>query len=264
MGPRLSSLDGRPPLIGITTSEVRRLDQNPPIKESEPPGVELALGITYPSAVVREGGLPMIIPPLPAIGCGAVLERIDGLLLSGGPDIDPRLYGAEPDPKLGPIEPELDPFELMLCRSALASRIPVLGICRGLQMINIACGGTLHQHVPDVYGEAVEHRSPLKGVKAEHTVAIEPDTQVGRIVGVEELLVNSFHHQAIDDLGDGLRVSACAPDGLIEAIEGTGDAYVVGVQWHVESLTATQPRHSSLVASLVAAARRALPARRAA
>lgn len=264
MGARLSALDGGPPLIGITTSEIRRLEQNPPIKESEPPGVELALGITYPTAVVREGGMPMIIPPLPAIGCGAVLERIDGLLLSGGPDIDPRLYGHEPHEKLGPVEQDLDPFELMLCRSALASRIPVLGICRGQQMINIAAGGTLHQHVPDVYGDAVEHRSPLKGVKAEHTVAIEPDTQVCHIVGVEELLVNSFHHQAIDELGEGLRVSATAPDGLIEAIEGTGEGYVVGVQWHVESLTATEPRHSSLVTSLVAAAREAAPARRAA
>jgi putative glutamine amidotransferase len=252
----LSALDGRPPLIGITTSELRRLDQNPPIKESEPPRPELALGLTYPAAVLQAGGLPMVLPPLPAIGAGAVLDRIDALLLSGGPDIHPGAYGREPHPELGPTEPELDAYELMLCRAAIATRTPVLGICRGLQIMNVACGGTLLQHLPDDVGEAVEHRSPLKGVKAAHSVEIEPGTCLADVVGTEELLVNSFHHQAIDDLGSGLQVSAHAPDGVIEAIEGTGDGFVLGVQWHVESLTVSQPRHAALVRALVAATTR--------
>jgi putative glutamine amidotransferase len=142
----------------------------------------------------------------------------------------------------------------MLCRAAIASRKPVMGICRGLQLINVACGGTLHQHVPAVFGDAVEHRSPLKGVKAAHDVEVSADTALERIAGRDTLWVNSFHHQAIDRLGDGLRATAFASDGLIEGIEGTGDAFVLGVQWHLESLTGSEPRHAALLAALVQAA----------
>jgi putative glutamine amidotransferase len=262
VGARLSPLDGRPPLIGITTSELRRREQNPPIRDSEPPGAELALGLNYPAAAVRAGGLPMVLPPLPAIGAGPVLERVDALLFSGGPDIHPAAYGRAGEPKLGPTEPELDAYELMLCRAALASRMPVLGICRGMQLLNVACGGTLHQHLPDTVGDLVEHRSPLPGVKASHEVEIVPDSHLEQVVGAAQLTVNSFHHQGIDDLGAGLRVNACAPDGVIEGIEGTGDAFVLGVQWHVESLSAEQPRHAALIAALVSAARRSVAARR--
>lgn len=255
MGAGLSALDGRPPLVGITTSELRRQEQNPPIKESEPPMTELALGLTYPSAVAAAGGVPMVIPPLPALGAAAVIDRVDALVLSGGPDIHPSAYHREPDPELGPTEPELDVFELTLCRAALAAGRPVLAICRGMQLLNVALGGTLHQHVPDVYGETIEHRSPLKGVKACHDVEIAHDTLLERIAGRDELVVNSFHHQAIDDLGEGLRVNARAADGLIEGIESLDeDEFVVGVQWHLESLTATEPRHGALLAALVQAA----------
>jgi putative glutamine amidotransferase len=264
VGPGLSVLDGRPPLVGITTSELRRQDQNPPIKESEPPGTELALGLNYPAAVARAGGLPMVIPPLPALGVGAVIEHIDALLLSGGPDLHPRLYGQEPGPDLGPTEPELDAYELLLCRAALASRTPILGVCRGMQLINVACGGTLHQHVPASFGDAIEHRSPLKGVRASHTVTIVEGTCLAELAGGDELWVNSFHHQAIDELGQNLTIGARAPDGLIEGIEGTGDAFVVGVQWHLESLTATEPRQGALLSALVNAARRPRTGRRAA
>ena len=254
MGARLTGLDGRPPLIGITTSELRRMDQNPPIKDSEPPMEELALGLHYPTAVMQVGGLPMVIPPIPAIGVGAICERVEAIVFSGGPDLHPSAYGHEPDPELGPTWPELDVYELMLCRAALAARKPVLGICRGMQLINVACGGTLHQHVPDVFGDAIEHRSPLKGVKAAHDVEISGGTLLERISGRDALWVNSFHHQAIDRLGDGLRASAFASDGLIEGIEGTGDSLVIGVQWHLESLTASEPRHGALLAALVQAA----------
>ena len=254
MDPGLNAPDGRPPLVGVTTSELRRQEQNPPIKESEPPMEELALGLSYPSAIVQAGGLPMVIPPLPAIGVGAILERVDAIVFSGGPDVHPSAYGHEPHPELGPTWPELDVYELMLCRAALAARKPVLGICRGMQLLNVACGGTLHQHVPDAFGETVEHRSPLKGVKAAHDVEISGDTLLERIAGRDVLWVNSFHHQAVDRLGDGLRASAFATDGLIEGVEGTGEAFVVGVQWHLESLTATEPRHGALLAALVQAA----------
>jgi putative glutamine amidotransferase len=206
----------------------------------------------------------MVLPPLPAVGAGPVLEHIDALLLSGGPDLHPAIYGRQESPELGPTEPELDAYELMLCRAALACRKPVLGVCRGMQLLNVACGGTLHQHVPDVVGEEVEHRSPLPGVKAGHDVEILPGTMLQRIIGRESLHVNSFHHQGIDDLGRGLRVAACSADGLIEGVEGTGDSFVLGVQWHVESLTADQPRHAAIVAALVVAARGPVTQRRAA
>jgi putative glutamine amidotransferase len=255
MGAGLSELDAGPPLVGITTSELRRKEQNPPIKESEPPMPELALGLSYPAAVAAAGGLPVVIPPLPALGAAAVIERLDALVLSGGPDLHPSLYGRDPHPELGPTEPELDIFELALCRGALAVRKPILGICRGMQLLNVTCGGTLHQHVPDVYGTTVEHRSPLKGVKAAHDVQAIDDTLLQRIAGRGELHVNSFHHQAVEELGAGLRVNARAADGLIEGIESVDeDEFVVGVQWHLESLTATEPRHGALLAALVQAA----------
>jgi len=257
VGAGLTSRDGRPPLIGITTSELRRHDQNPPIEESEPPGPELALGLSYPIATVQAGGLPMVLPPLPSVGVDAVLERVDALLFSGGPDLHPAAYGRPAHPELGPTEPELDVHELLLCRAALARGTPVLGVCRGMQLLNVASGGTLHQHLPDVVGVTVEHRSPLRGVKASHVVEVVTDTRMEEIVGRSELTVNSFHHQAIDDLGEGLRVNARAPDGVIEGVEGTDEAFVLGVQWHVESLAPEQSRHGALVAALVDAGRRA-------
>jgi putative glutamine amidotransferase len=145
-------------------------------------------------------------------------------------------------------------YELMLCRAAIASRKPILGICRGMQLVNVACNGSLHQHLPDVVGDAIEHRSPLKGVKAAHDVEISAGTELERIAGRDTLWVNSFHHQGIDRLGEGLRASAFAADGVIEGVEGTGDGFLIGVQWHLESLTATEPRHGALLTALIQAA----------
>jgi len=248
------------PLIGITTSELRRPENAPPILHGEPPGTELALGLSYPSAVLQAGAIPVILAPLPDSRDAPILERLDGLLLSGGPDIHPHAYGQEPDPQLGVTEQRLDGWELALTRRALTSGLPVLGVCRGLQVLNVAAGGTLHQHLPDVVGEAINHRQSAPGSEPTHTVEVEPGTRLAELLGTGTADVNSFHHQAIDRLGEGIRVSARAPDSTIEAIDWVGGpsaAFALGVQWHLESLIAGRPEQLALLTALVDAARAA-------
>ena len=157
-------------------------------------------------------------------------------------------------PKLGPVEPRLDAFELAVVRRADALGLPVLGICRGIQVLNVARGGTLHQHVPDVSDGSVSHRQTESGRETTHDVRIEPGSRLASIVGPEDLDVNAFHHQAVDRLGRGLRAVAWADDGIVEAIEGDGDALYLGVQWHVETLVHL-PRHLRVFEALVEAAR---------
>ena len=158
------------PLIGVTTSEMREAVRTVPTPEGDPPQREMALGMVYVRAVERAGGLPVVLPPLHHDAIGALLDRLDGLCLSGGPDLDPDAYGAPPHDLLGEIEPDLDAFELALAQEADARGLPVLGICRGAQALNVARGGTLHQHVADVVGETVAHRQSVSGRIATHVV----------------------------------------------------------------------------------------------
>jgi putative glutamine amidotransferase len=225
------------PLIGVTTSELRSSSAGTLRRHGEPPHAEMALGMTYLKAIEAAGGMPVVLPPLG--DAEALLERLDGVCLSGGPDLDPDAYGAlERHAELGPTEPDLDAFELALARAADASGVPLLGICRGAQALNVACGGTLHQHVPD-------HRQTEPATEATHEVEIDPRSRLHRMVRTRTLAVNSFHHQAVDELGEGLRIVARAPDGTIEAIEG--DGFVVGVQWHAETMVAHMPLFEALV-----------------
>jgi putative glutamine amidotransferase len=199
----------------------------------------MALGITYLKAIEEAGGLPMVMPPLDTDAIEPLLDRLDGICLSGGPDLDPALYEAKPHPELGPTEPELDRFELAIAARADAREMPILAICRGTQALNIVRGGALHQHLPDVSTE-LAHRQTNPGTEASHPVVVDPDSQLWEAFGggeIEVTDVNSFHHQAIDRLGAGLRVSARAPDGTIEAIEDPGRRFLIGVQWHAETLT---------------------------
>ena len=215
------------PLIGVTTSELRPSGMSTLRRQGEPPHAEMALGMTYLQAIERAGGVPVVLPPCVSDVEG-LLARLDAVCLSGGPDLDPAAYGA-PDrhAELGPTEPSLDEFELALARAALDRAVPVLGICRGAQALNVACGGTLHQHVPD-------HRQAVPGCEPSHDVEILAGTRLAGLLGAGALRVNSFHHQAVDRLGDGLRVAARAADGTVEAIEGPG--FALGVQWHAEAL----------------------------
>jgi putative glutamine amidotransferase len=238
------------PLIGVTTSELRPSGLSTLRRQGEPPHPEMALGMTYLQAVERAGGLPVVLPPCVSDLEGLLL-RLDGVCLSGGPDLDPDAYGAaDRHPELGPTEPSLDAFELALARGALERGIPVLGVCRGSQALNVACGGTLLQHVDG-------HRQAELGTEATHAVEVLPGTRLAGIVGAGELAVNSFHHQAADRLGRGLRVAARAADGTVEAIEGVRGSFALGVQWHAETL-AGDPTHLGLFRALVRAADPAL------
>jgi putative glutamine amidotransferase len=238
----------RQPLIGITTSEVRRPEIAHPLPESEPPQPELALGMPYVRALARSGAIPVVLPPLADELVPALLRPLAAICLSGGPDIDPAAYGAEPEQELGPTEPDLDAFELAVARTADAAGLPILGICRGCQALNVARGGTLHQHVPD-------HRQSAPGWTVTHDVAVEPGSLLARAVGAEALRVNSFHHQAVERLGEGLRAVAWAPDGTVEGIEGDDGRFVLGVQWHAETLDEVEQPQAHLFAALVDAAR---------
>jgi len=244
---------GARPLIGVTTSEMRMPRRTHPLPEGDPPQAEMALGIVYARAVENAGGLPVVLPPLESGAIPPLLDSLSGACLSGGPDLDPAAYQAAPDPHLGPVEPDLDAFEFAVAQRADKLGIPVLGICRGCQALNVARGGTLHQHLPDVTDGSIKHRQTASGREPTHTVRIEPGSRLAGIVGDEELPVNSFHHQAVDRLGRGLRPVAWAPDGTIEAIESDGSALYLGVQWHVETLVHFD-RHAALFEALVEAA----------
>jgi putative glutamine amidotransferase len=245
---------GARPLIGVTTSEVRRKKDARPLPYGDLKQPELALGVIYARALEQAGGIPVVLPPLGEEGIAPLVDYLSGVCVSGGPDIDPAAYGAEPDPKLGPVEPELDAFELAVVRRADALGLPVLGICRGCQVVNVARGGTLHQHVPDVSDGSVSHRQAEPGTETTHDIRVEPGSRLASIVGPEDLDVNAFHHQAVDRLGRDLRAVAWADDGIVEAIEGEGEALYLGVQWHVETLTHL-PRHARVFEALVEAAR---------
>lgn len=243
----------RAPLIGISTSELRtpdRVDRDP---EAEPPQRELALGLDYPVAVAAGGGLPVVIPPY-LDAAEDVVARLDGLLLSGGHDLDPALYARAPHPELGPIDPANDRWELSLLRAALDRGIPVLGICRGMQLMNVAYGGTLFQDLPSELGTAPElHRQTARGSQVTHDVIVDEGSGLSRFTGAGERAVNSFHHQAVDDLGDGLVITARDPAGLVEGIEDPTRPFVLGVQWHAESLYG-RPEQLALFQGLIAAA----------
>jgi putative glutamine amidotransferase len=224
------------PLIGVTTSEMRRAESLNPTPEGEPPTrLEMALGLPYLRGLEAAGALPLVMPPLHEDAIEPLLDRLDGICLSGGPDLDPAGYGAEPHPELGPIEPNLDRFELAVARRADARGMPILAICRGTQAINIVRGGTLHQHLPEISTE-IAHRQRTPGNQTSHSIEVVVGSELAAALGGTEIDVISFHHQALDRLGEGLEVSARAPDGTIEGVEDPARPFLIGVQWHAETL----------------------------
>lgn len=252
------------PLIGVTTSEVRVSGDVKPTPQGEPVRREMALGLTYLRAIEAAGGLPVVLPPLQSRAIKPLLSRLSGICLSGGPDLDPAAYGDRSrHAELGPTEPDLDRFELALARHADAAALPILAICRGAQALNVARGGSLHQHLPDAVGAAIDHRQHEPGDQAVHSVEVLGDSLLARLTGKTELEVNSFHHQAVDRLGRGLRAVAWAPDGTVEAIEAPRRAFCLGVQWHAETIVGRREQ-AALFKGLVEAAREdaaAAPAR---
>jgi len=190
----------------------------------------------YVRSVERSGGLPLVLPTLQAEHAEALLDRLDGLLLSGGVDMDPALYARSRHPKLGRVDRERDEFELALTRHALRRDLPILAICRGQQVLNVALGGTLVQDIPSELEGAVTHAAPGRRTRRSHPVEVVGGSKLGEILGPGPLAVNSFHHQAVDRLGDGLTISGrCPADGVIEAVEMKDRSFVLAVQWHPES-----------------------------
>lgn len=239
------------PTIGITPDVTVADTHVGPIER-------LQLNLDYATAVSAAGGIPVVLPPnLEPVDA---LALVDGLLLTGGGDIDPALYGAPVvHPETYGIAPARDAFEIRLVQHAIAHDLPILAICRGIQLLNVALGGTLIQHIPDAIANSLNHRQHELGIPVDepaHPVTVIPDTLLARILGTTWLLVNSYHHQAIDRPAPGLVITAYAPDGVIEAAELPSATFVVAVQWHPERLYRQHPLHQALFAALVDAARR--------
>jgi putative glutamine amidotransferase len=203
----------------------------------------------YVDQVAAAGGVPVLLPPVP--GVEAAVSRIDGLIISGGPDVEPGRYGEEPGPLTTVVRPDRDEAELALFRAAYEAGKPVLGICRGMQLMNVALGGTLIQHLPDVVGH--DGHSPTPGTMGEHMITVSESSCLAGIVGAGSAVVPTHHHQGIGKLGSGLVPTAWADDGTIEAFEldQAGHPFALAVQWHPEASI-----ELSLFRALIAAAGR--------
>jgi putative glutamine amidotransferase len=207
----------------------------------------------YVRAVEDAGGLPLVLAPGRPRDVPEILDRVGGLLLTGGGDIDPDVYGEPPHEKLGRVIRERDAFELALCREALSRKLPVFAICRGHQVLNVATGGTLVQDIPSQMSGAMDHDPDTARWELAHQVRILPGTRLRAILGADRVAVNSFHHQAVRETGPGVVVSARADDEVIEGIEVPGPGFAVGVQWHPEAFWDHGRRFQPLFAALVEA-----------
>lgn len=228
------------PVIGIATQTLEPIAGQVPLA--------WVMGQRYVRALTAAGAVPWIIPLLPddEPTLRLIYDRLDGLFLTGGVDVDPAFYGEERHTLCGKTDPPRDRTELTLLRWAAAEGKPVLGVCRGIQVINVAGGGTLYQDLGAQFAQALKHdcfphQGDYRRDSLTHAVRVQADSRLGRILGVEEVPVNSMHHQGIKRLAAGLAPTAFAPDGLIEGVEGVNGQFLVGVQWHPEELTAADP-----------------------
>ena len=239
------------PLIGITT--------RPRLVATS--GGELwadTVGHTYRNATIRAGGIPVLLAPVPDEAVSTVLDRLDGLLLTGGGDVSPQLYGGEELPEMYGIDPERDRFEAALARGAFERKLPVLAICRGIQILNVALGGTLVGDIPSEIGSNYHAKIGPDVFEAHQNVRIDDSCGLAALLGTDELKVNSIHHQALRRVADGIHPVAWADDGVIEAIEADDPHWpLIGVQWHPEYLDVVDDAPSrKLFAAFVANASR--------
>lgn len=208
----------------------------------------------YVRAIEKAGAHPLILPYTKADDVNSVLDFLSGVVLSGGGDFTPELYGVAPHPSLQQIVPERDNFEFALARSALDRRMPTLGICRGMQLLNVIAGGTIYSHTLDELPDVLDHRNGIPLDQTAHEIHLEPDTRLFQYSGGSSLFrVNSMHHQAIKRLAPDFIISARADDGIVEAIEAPSQPFVIGVQWHPECLYETEPACRHLIDSFVRA-----------
>lgn len=230
-------------LIGITTS----------MEKGDHPQV-YTLPRLYTDAVENVGGIPLILPITEDTSIIAeMVERVDGIIISGGVDVDPQLFGEQPLPKLGRIDPQRDFFELQLAQLALQEDKPLLGICRGCQVLNVAAKGTVIQDIASHYGSenVLKHSQSAPRWYLSHAIEILKESKLAQIFGCTTIQVNSYHHQAVKDPAPGFLASAQAKDGVIEAIEGLKNRYAIGVQWHPELLWQRHPEFVNLFKSLL-------------
>jgi putative glutamine amidotransferase len=236
------------PLVGVTATTVRDA------------GIQRArLNMAYVRAVAAAGMVPVLLAPIPGELAHSVVSRLDGLVLTGGEDVDPALFGATPHDRLGAVNRERDDWELALLEAARELRTPTLAICRGIQLLNVAFGGTLYQDIPSELPESLDHdaSSDSRGLPT-HEVRVEHGSRLQAALGSDRVMVNSIHHQALDEVAPALHVTARSEDGLIEGVEAVdGGWWVLGVQWHPEELvdTADQP-HQRLFAAFAAELKR--------
>ena len=221
----MASSGCNPPLIGLTTYVE-------PARHGPWDELSALLPFSYVSAVIRAGGTPVLLPPSPAVP-ESVLAVLSGVVITGGPDVDPALYGAARHEQTDPARPERDSWESDLCLAALEADLPMLAICRGLQVLNVALGGTLHQHLPEVTGVDI-HRT-ARGVMTPNTMQVVAGSALAGILGTEAVGM-CHHHQAIDRLAADLVATAYAKDGTVEGVERADRSFTVGVQWHPEDV----------------------------
>jgi putative glutamine amidotransferase len=243
----------RRPVVGVVTQTLEAIPgQLPPC---------WIMGQRYVNALRSVGAVPWVIPLLPddPDTLEEIFQRLDAVFLTGGVDVDPSRYGETKQEFCGATDPARDAVELFYVRRALAEHKPVFAVCRGIQIVNVACGGSLYQDVTRQVPEAIKHdyfptrENPSRNYLA-HEVAVRPGSRLGGILGSERLRVNSMHHQAIKELAPGLVASAFAPDGVIEGVEGTNGHYLVAVQWHPEELADTDPAQRRLFTTFIDAA----------
>jgi putative glutamine amidotransferase len=235
------------PIIGITTSRLHNKAGQAYLMNME----------VYPQSVSQAGGAPLMIPlGLPDEQLDAIWQRLDGILFTGGGDIDPQVYGGEAHPSVSGVDADRDRVEFALIRRAAAEKMPFFGICRGIQTVNVALGGTLYSDISAQLPNSLPHpHDPFTERKVlPHTISVEAGSRLAVILGSTKLPVNSLHHQGIQRLAESLRPLAYAPDGLIEAIELPGHPFGLAVQWHPEWLQEQEPMRA-LFTALVEAAR---------
>lgn len=208
----------------------------------------------YIRNIVNAGGVPILIPYMESAKLEIILDSIDGLLVPGGVDIDAKLFNQELHPESGKIDPLWDQLDLTMIKGSLVRELPILAICRGCQILNVVCGGTLIQDIASYIKRPVKHEQQAPKWYATHEIKLTKDTLLAEIFAVEQLRVNSFHHQSVAELAPGFCCSAVASDGVIEAIESTEHKFVIGVQWHPELMVEYYPAFGNLFKQFVNAA----------
>jgi putative glutamine amidotransferase len=245
----------RRPVVGIPTQTLQSLGG---VSAEIPPS--WVMSQRYILTLTAAGAIPWLVPLVDEETLRGIYEGLDAIFLPGGADIDPATYGSEPHPLCDKTDRERDRVEVSLAKWALEDEKPTLGVCRGMQLINVAAGGSLYQDLAEELPGALKHDYfPFRGQSfardyLAHPVRVAEGTRLARLVGAGDVKVNSMHHQGVRELGRGLVPTAVAPDGLIEAIEGEGDGYLVAVQWHPEALTDNDPKARGLFSDFIGAA----------